>query len=191
MVAAIDWGNAIPVLFVVIIGVLRFLSELRAAGRPKPMPLPKPMPAPLPAPRQRGPAPPAPAAGDPSDRLRREVEDFLRGRGAAPANAPSKGPTKAPKKPLTKSPSKSSPVRPEAPAELSGLAHLGKLDHRSTIAEHEVGSIAHAGGPPSATGPEGLAEPLASQLASALTNPASVRQAVILGEVLQRPTHRW
>jgi len=62
------------------------------------------------------------------------------------------------------------------------------------VFDHEVGQLAAAEkSPPAKTDAPRIAVPdsLAAEIAASLTRPESLRQAVILSEILQRPEHRW
>ena len=59
-----------------------------------------------------------------------------------------------------------------------------KFDHAvGTLAETAMPSTAEQTAPPSETP--------ASQLASLLANPSGIRQAVLVNEILRRPSERW
>lgn len=75
--------------------------------------------------------------------------------------------------------------------------------HLHQVFDHSVSQLAavpgEAASPPATVGPAELAEPagaevpstFATDLAALLTNPDSIRQAVVLNEILQRPEGRW
>jgi hypothetical protein len=61
--------------------------------------------------------------------------------------------------------------------------------------DHEIGTLHHAGTPQATDTASKVTPTFAHEmlisLVSALRSPQQVRQAIILGDILQRPEHRW
>ena len=56
--------------------------------------------------------------------------------------------------------------------------------------DHTLGTLTESGTTQTSAGPPPTDTP-ASQIAALLANPSGVRQAVVINEILQRPSYRW
>lgn len=204
-----DWTDIIGYLVVIVFVVLRYvLTELGGGEKPKPKPAGN-----RPAP------PPKPGAPREAD-LRSEVDEFLRRAKGLPPKDPEPAvepimlddadqPARKIAAPLEPSPYHGDTVsehvaqhvRPLAESQLAEqAAHLGeevgladeKLEARLKAKfEHRLGTLRRR-----EEEPEPEVDPLAAtlggeQIAAMLANPEGVRNAIILNEILQRPTDRW
>lgn len=205
--AGLDWlEGLLPLLFLVFWVVSQVVNVIRkaaGAGEPKPVELVRP-------PRVRPGDEEAPAA--PPDEARRELErqidEFLRrSRGGQPA-AERPGPAAPPKprpKPQPPRPPKLEAMRrggTRPPATSTAQRPLAGTDREATdVGRHVHDAFAHdlrhlesplAGHAPdidaAATKPPATA---AAELTAALRNPTTVRQLILLREVLERPVDRW
>jgi hypothetical protein len=218
--AGIDWlETLLPVLFVLFWIVSQLFAIFRRiAGNAGPQP---PVVLPLPRERvgePRRPPQPAPQGPDPRDELQRQIEEFLKTATDArrqQADVPREPPPrpKPPTAPRQKQrdtkrlePVATKPVAPPpTPTPLPPLApgaerHVGSLEARPTeVARHVQDAFAHkldhlppglgANGRSADAAKHGAS--LAESLVTAARNPATIRQAILLREILERPVDRW
>lgn len=212
--AGFDWLEAIlPILFV----GFWILSQVfavfrRVAGGPARPPAPRgpdvvreAAPPPLPAGRPEI---------DPRAELDQQIADFLRQvTGEAPAPRPARAPLQPPSQPQRTAPAapRPKPVPPVvAPAaerrQPVGERHVGTLDvqpsavarHVHDAFDHQLGQL-HSGleRPAEAAASTEAARRaagslvIARDLVAAARNPATIRQAILLREILERPVDRW
>lgn len=192
-----DWLEALlPVLLGLFWIVSQVFNALKAAGRARQQP---PVVRP---PRPRPVAEPA-RAEDIRAELERQIGEFLerpkppverppprRPRPAGGPTAGRKGPRQAGQAlPMPGVGATAVPDRVPSAAERSSVAR-----HVQDAFGHELEHIASSlpGAPPVGAEPQrpGAANPVA-ELASALRNPATLRQLVLLREILERPVDRW
>jgi hypothetical protein len=216
--AGFDWLEAIlPILFV----GFWILSQVfavfrRVAGGPVRPPAPR-----VPDAAREAAPPPLPAGRpelDPRAELDQQIADFLRQvtgepPAAKPSRAPVQPPSRSPPQPQRSGPPapRPKPVPPvAAPAaerrQPVGERHVGTLDVQpSTVARHVHDAFDHQLGQLH-SGLERPAEAAASteaarraagslviarDLVAAARNPATIRQAMLLREILERPADRW
>lgn len=195
--AGIDWlEGLLPLLFLVfwivsqVVGVLRKAFGGGAAARPGPRP-PRPRPEPL--------------GGEVRGELERQIEEFLgRSRsGEQPRPVAARPDRPKPKSPAPgKEPAQRPPSGPAVPrvpraAErpLGSLAAGGTdvARHVHDAFAHEIGHLTSplVGGEPVQAGPTAAARSPAAELVAAIRSPATIRQLMLLREVLDRPVERW
>lgn len=195
--AGLDWLEALlPVIFILIwiisqiTTIVRKLSgEQPAAQPPKPKP-PRPRPAVKPAEAAARVAPPPrkaePAGAGLDAELRRQIEQFLKGRPTEPIQVDRAGPPPMPPKPR---PASKPQRRQSKPTQPSRRADVGK----TPIAEmpHLSSSLRPAASEEPVTRPAAASIAVAGTIAGLLADPRSIRQAIVLREVLDRPVERW
>jgi len=215
--AGIDWLEAIlPILFIGFWIVSQVFAVLRrvAGGPAKPPVVRVPD---LVRDEGRVPRPPVQPEGDPRAELEKQIADFLRQvTGEAPAAAPPRAPATPPPAPKRPAPlpvpvaKRPQPGAPPSPAtarrESVGERHVGTLDIQpSTVArhvqdafEHQLGHL-HSGleRPADEGAPKAAAQRVdgrqitARDLVAAARDPATIRQAILLREILERPVDHW
>jgi type IV secretory pathway VirB10-like protein len=200
LAAGIDWiEGLLPLAFVafwIISQIINVIRSVAGGGRQEPAARGPQRPPAVPK-------PPRPAA-DPRADLERQIEEFLRG--PRPTRAePARSPTPAAPKPVAVRPK---PPRPPAaprpaPATTSRATErqVGSLDAASSVAAHVQDAFAHDLGhlpaPLASTtraedsSPTTPASSRADEIARLLRSPATVRQLIVLREVLERPVARW
>ena len=197
--AGIDWlETRLPLLFVGFWIVSQVFAVFRRlAGGPRPMERVREI--------QR-PRPPAPVAGpDPRDDLHRQIEEFLK---QATSPTPAVVKRRDPPKPKPGA-AKSGPPKREAQQPMAartegqrvgalGTAPSDVERHVHDAFAHELSHLALGLESPGRGQPGGesvaAARPAAStaqELVKAARNPATVRQAILLREILERPVDRW
>lgn len=198
LAAGIDWLEALlPLAFVafwIISQIVNVIRSVSGAGR-------QPQPQPARGPR-RPPAAPRPAA-DPRAELERQIEEFLRGTKAARPEPPPT-PSRTPPKPVAERarPPRPPATTPPAPTVAGRVAqrHMGSLERSSAVAAHVHDAFAHEIGhlhspldAPEAAAGTASARTLspADEIAELLRSSATMRQLVVLHEVLERPVGRW
>jgi hypothetical protein len=195
---AADLGDVIKVVIVVTIIFLSILSQVIGKLREAPKPQPDPM---------RPPRPPGPAAAGGQPRAQGafddEIAEFLRraaqqqggaGRGVPPPPRQA-GAARQPGRPPAARPRPA--VQPAARAVLAEVAaHQQEgLDRRGS--GRGPSPAARGGRPEAAVAqaapdvPGELPATAAAGFAVLLSDAESVAQAVVLSEILNRPTHRW
>lgn len=186
--AGLDWlENLLPVLFVgfwILSQVFAVFRRVAGNGRPAEPPVvrrPEP---------ERPAAPQMPAEG--REQLEQQIEEFLRRVNREPAPKPV--PKPAPKPALVAKPAPA-PPKPMVATDVAShvreaFAHDLKHDRlplAKPAAARRPDQLTPAT-PPAATKQRAK---IAAELAQALRNPASIRQAILLREVLERPADRW
>jgi hypothetical protein len=215
LAAGIDWLEAIlPILFVGFWIVSQVFALLRRVGggpaQPPVVRLPE---APRADDARRMPQPGG--DGDPRAELEKQIADFLRqvtGDDAGPRRPPARpqpkpqpAPTTASSKPLSPRPQAAQPPRPkpaaaQAPRQVGTLA-AGPSDvarHVQDAFAHELGHL-HSGlekaaeesAKVAAAKPPARGGLSAHDLVAAAHDPATIRQAILLREILERPVDRW
>jgi hypothetical protein len=182
--AGLDWlEGLLPFLFVLIWIVSQVMNLFRGAANKQAVP-------PLAKPRQV-PPPVPPQAAEPGDRLDVEIEEFLRRSLGRPPQQPP-----APVKPVKAA--RQRPQRPAAapaPVPSAAVAAQQKRERGGDIAGHVADAFAHdlAHESPDRMAAAASVTPptAASDLLAALRAPGGLRQLILIGEVLERPTHRW
>jgi hypothetical protein len=174
----------IPVLFVVIWIITQVINAFRNAGKAPPAPARPPQARPVP--------PPAAGQGRPPE-LDRELEEILRRTlGVEPVRRPP-APPRPPKPPKQKQNQKQ--TKQEA-AVLPRMPQPGSRGSRDDVARHveEAFSrdLVHAS--PSGTAAQSVAAIAAApsaDLIASLRSPETLRQLIIVREILEVPAHRW
>lgn len=201
--AGLDWlENLLPVLFVLFWIVSQVFNAFRAAGRGRPQP---------PVVRQPRPVADAPRADDIRGQLERQIGEFLerqagggQGRPAERRRQPgTQRPAARPQvgRPDTKAaagrtpppvPPAAAKPRPsgERPVATAAGADVARHVHDAFAHELEHLSTSISAAAPGAAEPRPAAKPHA-ELVAMLRNPATLRQLILLREVLDRPTDRW
>lgn len=198
--AGLDWlENLLPVLFVgfwILSQVFAVFRRVAGNGRPAEPPVVR-------RPEPARPAPPQmPAEG--REQLEQQIEEFLRRVNREPAPKPTPKPAPKPRvpapppaavKPAPVVKPLPSPAKPTVATDVAShvreaFAHDLKHD-RSPLAKPATtqrGDELAPATPPAATKQRAK---IAAELAQALRTPASIRQAILLREVLERPADRW
>lgn len=183
-----DWLEALlPALIGLFWVVSQVLNALKAAGRAR-------QPPPVAGPPRPRPPRGRPQADEFRTELERQIGEFLER-----PRPPAAGPSPRRPRPATRAAGRQAGrVPPPLPA--SGAAKPAAA-RRTDIARHVEDAFGHelehlasslAGGAPSGTEPQRPATVTpAVEIAAALRNPASLRQLVLLREVLERPVDRW
>jgi hypothetical protein len=199
--AGLDWlEGVLPFLFVLFWIVSQVFNAFKAMGRGRPQP---------PVVRPPRPAPNVPRADDIRGQLERQIGEFLE-RQAGQRDRPDE----RPRQPVRQRPAaKASAGRQETragrvppplpaatPAKPKGAERGAVAAAGSDVARHVHDAFAHeldhlstsiaAGAPVNADVRQAMAPP-AAELVNMLRNPATLRQLILLREVLDRPTERW
>jgi hypothetical protein len=168
----------IPVLFVAVWIISQVFAAFRNAAKQPQQPA-----------RPPRPVPPQPGPGRPPE-LDREIEEILRRTlGVEPGRQPS--PPRPPKQPKQKQ----KPKKQAAPV-LSGMSPRDGRGSRDDVARHVEEAFAHdlAHESPSGTAAQSVAAIAAApsaDLIASLRSPETLRQLMIVREILEVPTHRW
>ncbi len=200
--AGLDWlEGLIPFLFVLFWIVSQVFNAFKAVGRGRQQP---------PVVRPPRPAPNGPRADDIRGQLERQIGEFLERQAGAGQGRP----VERPRQPVKPRPAAkpqtgridtargrvppplpaADPAKPKV-AERGAVAAAGSdvarhvHDAFAQELEHLSSSIA-AGSPVNAESRRPAAPP-AAELVAMLRNPATLRQLILLREVLDRPTERW
>lgn len=179
--AGLDWlENLLPVLFVgfwILSQVFAVFRRVAGNGRSAEPPVVR-----RPEPLQPAP-PPMPPEG--REQLDQQIEEFLRRVNREPAPKP-----RAPQKPAIAKPLPS-PPKPAIATDVAShvreaFAHDLKHDRPALATPAKARR-------PDAPAPAATKQraKVAAELAQALRDPASIRQAILLREVLERPADRW
>lgn len=184
--AGIDWlEGLLPLLFVGFWILSQVMAVFRRVRGKEPGPVVVRMPEPNRVQREE---------------LERQIEDFLRdvgGRRLQPQNAGGPGPAAPPppkQRPRAQPPRSAQQPRATTPPALAPLAprDTDVARHVHDVFAHELshlqsplarGSIEQSNQPASTIA--------AAQLAALVRDPRSIRQVILLREVLERPTDRW
>jgi len=208
LAAGFDWlEGLLPFLFVgfwILSQVFAVFRRVNGRGGPRPNEAaPGPIQPRRPAQRPFAGNEPGPGGaaepGRPSD-LEEQIADFLRNvRGERPATPPPRA-KRQPPQPVPATSPVSSPVRrPGTEAD----RRVGNLDASTAVARHVKDVFSHelkhlAAGLPAAAArePSEAAPPRppasrAEELANMLHSPTTIRQLILLREVLDRPVSRW
>ncbi|MFM8735078.1 MAG: hypothetical protein ACKOC8_07795 [Pirellulales bacterium] len=182
LAAGIDWlDGLLPLAFVafwIVSQIINVIRSVSGGGGQQPAG----------GGRRRPPAPPRPPrpAADPRADLERQIDEFLRGP-RPPRPEPARSPTPPLPKAGTDGPRLARPIGSlEGTSAVSAHVHdafdheLGHLHRPSTM-----GTVDTDASPP----PRELSR--ADEIAMLLRSPATVRQLVVLREVLERPVTRW
>lgn len=190
--AGLDWlEGLLPLLFLLFWIVSQIRGLFRGAAQRPPVVVP---------PRPR------PAADDAQQEMRRQIAEFLRTAGRPPespaeqARRRKAGPRRAAER------GSATPPRPPAaavPPPIAGRKVGGLEGHSGDVARHvndafaqQLGHLGHLeAGLAKAARPAPSAAPrrtaAAAEIATLLRSPATVRQLVLMREILDRPEHRW
>jgi hypothetical protein len=188
--AGLDWlEGLLPFLFVLFWIVSQVFNAFKAVGRGRQQP---------PAARPPRPAPPAPQADEIRGQLERQIGEFLRqqeGRRGPPAARPTPPvQQRPPRRPKEGRPPPSAPPAKPKVAERATVAAAASdvARHVHDAFDHELEhlSTSIAAGAPVNEPPRRPAAP-AAELVTMLRNPTTLRQLILLREVLDRPTERW
>lgn len=203
--AGFDWlESLLPFLFVAFWIFSQIFSAFRRLAGGGNEPPGKPLAAPPKRPR-----PAMPPAPRPEDELKQQIEEFLRTSGSRrPIETPADRsrrpapPPPAPVRPVVAKPAPAS-VQDSSPLRPGSDRHVGSLEdaptqvsrHVRDVFNHEVGHIP-AGADTSASGsasprPRKPLSPAAAELVEAFRDPTTIRRAILLREVLERPVDRW
>jgi|688.fasta_scaffold59562_2 hypothetical protein len=189
--AGLDWlENLLPVLFVgfwILSQVFAVFRRVAGNGRP----------AEPPVVRRPEPARPAPPPMPPEDReqLEQQIEEFLRRVNREPSPKPRAPQTPVVQKPAVQKPAIAKPLpSPPKPTVATDVASHVREAFAHDL-KHDRPALATPAKPrrPDAPAPAATKQraTIATELAQALRNPASIRQAILLREVLERPADRW
>ncbi len=199
--AGLDWLEALlPVVFILIWIISQITKIVRkqsgeqpAAQPPRPKP-PRPRPAVKPAdkPAEAGArvAPPPrkaePAGAGLDAELRRQIEQFLKGRPTEPIQVDRAGPPPMPPKPRPASKPQRRQPKPSPPPQRAdvGKTPIAEMPHLSSSLRPEASEEL-------TTRPAAASIAVAGTIAGLLADPRSIRQAIVLKEVLDRPVERW
>ena len=191
--AGLDWlENLLPVLFVLFWIVSQVFNAFKAVGRGRQQP---------PVVRPQRPAPAAPQAEEIRGQLERQIGEFLRQQGerrGPPAGRPKPPVQQRPARQPTEGRGPRPPAAP--PAKPQPVARPVAAPAGSDVARHVHDAFAHqlehlstsiAAGAPVNAEPRRPAPAPAAEIVAMLRNPATLRQLILLREVLDRPTERW
>lgn len=191
LAAGLDWlEGLLPLLFVFIWIVSQVAAVVKKLGEKKPAAAP-PRPVVRPAggpPLARPPRRAEPAGGGLDVALREQIEQFLRDRPPESIRVQS-GDTP----PLPQPPRRAAPQRrPKQPTPAVPQARQRAVGE-SSVAEmpHLVSSLKPAVSDEPRRLPPAASVAVAGTIAGLLADPRSLRQAIVLREVLDRPVERW
>lgn len=207
--AGLDWlEGLLPLLFVLfwivsqVWGVFRKVAGNGDAKPPRPVPRPAARPVPQAPWLEEEPAQDEAAI---RRELEQQIEGFLRESGRQPRPEsparpapPSRTSRRQPARPRPAAPSAPQPPAAGASGRSRGERGVGAFAERvSDIARHVEDAFAddlvhRKGLAPIATEPAAApAAPVTMDLVAALRDPATLRQLILVREVLDRPTERW
>lgn len=203
--AALDWLEAVlPLIFVFIWIVSQVAAVFRKFAEKRPVAMP-PRPAVRPAEGPPGEAVPvgpppqraapvqgraAPAQGGFDAELRRQIEQFLKGRPPETIEIEPVGPPAVPSaSAVRKKPTKPRPSKKPAPGASKRLEGVGSSPR--TEMPHLTSSLMPAESNEAQALPAAASVAVAGTIAGLLADPQSLRQAILLREVLDRPVERW
>jgi hypothetical protein len=213
--AGLDWlEGLLPLVFLlfwVVSQVVNVIRKASGAGGPKPVEPVRPKPSRL---RPVADADPVAPPGDARLELERQIGEFLRqsrsGQPAAQRPQPSTPPKPRAKPQPARPPRLDATARggvsalPSARREAPATAQLssgGMSSDATTVGQHVHDAFAHdlrhlesqlgEGGRDIDAASTRRPATAASELTAALQNPATVRQLILLHEVLDRPVDRW
>ena len=208
-----DIGDVIGILVFIVIGLLSVVGQIMNKGnegRQKAGPPPGQRPRPQPQPRQQQ----GPLANEIDQFVRQAAQRRAEGRPQPAVQRQDVRPQSAPRRPAAAQPPvEAVPVELLQPLDESVRSNvapqrIGTLGSRRRerdvaqadenlkkhvpgVSNHRVGQL--SGAPSENAGESGAIIPpaAAAGVAAMLTDPANIRQAIVLTEILQRPEHRW
>ena len=193
LAAGLDWlEGLLPLLFVFIWIVSQVAAVVKKLGEKKPAAAPVRPPVrpaggpPLAKPPRRG----EPAGGGLDVALREQIEQFLRDRPPESIRIERADPPAVPpQQPPRRQPPQRRPQKP-TPAVAKGRQ---RAVGESSVAEmpHLVSSLKPAVSDEPRRLPPAASVAVAGTIAGLLADPRSLRQAIVLREVLDRPVERW
>jgi hypothetical protein len=197
--AGLDWLEAVlPLIFVFIWIVSQVAAVFRKLNEKKPVRLPprpevRPPEAPKGAavePIRRPPQPAAAPQGGLEADLRQQIEAFLKER--SPEIIPIE-PARAPAVPVASTPRKkpAKPRPPKQPAMVAVSRREGMSGLTGTDMPHLTSSLLRTARDEEPVPPPAASVAVAGTIAALLADPRSLRQAIVLREVLDRPVERW
>lgn len=184
-----DWlEGLLPLLFVLFWIVSQVFNVVRRVGGRQPPPAARPPAPPRPRPRA--------GEDDVRTELERQIEEFLKtsGRRAAPAGGAETTRPRPEPKPRTATPPPARPARPErgagrAPVAVRPSPVGGVARHVEDAFGHELEHLAPGLGGEASAARE--TRPRAAAIVEMLRDPVTLRHAVLLREILDRPVERW
>lgn len=201
--AGLDWlEGLLPVLFVLFWIVSQVFNAFKAAGKGRPQP---------PVVRPPRPAADAPRADDIRGQLDRQIGEFLErqaGRRGQPAERPRQlgrqrpvtRPQQAGRPDARSKAGREPPPLPAAPAKPRVIERPVAAAAQADVSRHVHDAFAHelehlstsitAGAAGDGESRPAIVKP-AAELVTMLRNPATLRQLILIREVLDRPTDRW
>ena len=193
MAAGLDWLEAVlPAVFVIIWIVSQIagvLGKFRQKGKPPPQPQVQPA-RPVAAGGRRvapRPQPPRPAGVGLDAQLREQIEQFLKERPpeSIELEQVTRSPLPVPPEPRPKP--KQRPPQPPRPAVRPREVRTSSLVEMPHLTSSLQPQAAEAASPL----PSAASVAVAGTIAGLLADPRSLRQAIVLREVLDRPVERW
>lgn len=196
LAAGLDWLEGIlPLLFLLFWIVSQVRNLFRGADGGKAA-------GPMPQRPARRPEARPPEVDAAREELSRQIEEFVRrSSGARPAAPPAgrrgdRPPPRGPVPPPAPPASGDKPHRRSAAPAAQPPAGLGSLGgHATDVARHVSAAfsreIEHLPGGGAEPAPAAAPHTVAADLVAALRDPATLRQLVIVREVLERPIERW
>ena len=193
MAAGLDWLEAVlPAVFVIfwiVSQIAGVLGKVRQKGKPLPQPQVQPA-RPVDAGGRRGaprPQPPRPAGAGLDAQLREQIEQFLKERPpeSIELEQVTRSPLPVPPEPRPKP--KQRPPQPPRPAVRPREVRTSSLVEMPHLASSLQPQAAEAANPL----PSAASVAVAGTIAGLLADPRSLRQAIVLREVLDRPVERW
>jgi len=188
LAAGLNWlEGLLPLLFVFIWIVSQVAAVVKKIGEKKPAAAP-PRPVVRPAGGVKPPRRAEPAGGGLDVALREQIEQFLRERPPESIRVPSGDSPPLPQPPRRAAPQR----RRQQPAPAVSQARQRNVGE-SSVAEmpHLVSSLKPAVGDEPRRLPPAASVAVAGTIAGLLADPRSLRQAIVLREVLDRPVERW
>lgn len=191
LAAGLDWlEGLLPLLFVFIWIVSQVAAVLKKIGEKKPVAAP-PRPVVRPAggpPLAKPPRRVEPAGGGLDVALREQIEQFLRDRPPESMRVQSGDAPPLPqpprRKPQQRRSQKPTPAVPQARQRAVGESSGAEMPHL-------VSSLKPAVSDEPSRLPPAASVAVAGTIAGLLADPRSLRQAIVLREVLDRPVERW
>lgn len=186
LAAGLDWlEGLLPLLFVFIWIVSQVSAVLKKVGEKKPAAAPpRPVVRPAGGPPRRA----EPAGGGLDVALREQIEQFLRDRPPESIRVQSGDAPPLPqpprRKPQQRRSQKPTPAVPQARQRAVGESSVAEMPHL-------VSSLKPAVSDEPSRLPPAASVAVAGTIAGLLADPRSLRQAIVLREVLDRPVERW
>ena len=213
-------GDVIGILVFIVIGLLSVAGQIMnkaREGRQNAGPPPKPRPRPQPQPGQQK----GPLANEIDQFVRQAAQRRAEGGGRPVAQRQGGRPQPAPRRPAAAQPlveavpvellepmgdesgSVADHVRTHLASKRVGTLSSRTLEsevdqadehleeHVHDVFEHKLGQLSSTSGESSRKSGASIPPTAAAGMAAMFADPASIRQAIILTEILQRPEHRW